>query len=93
MTGGVSRAVAGCFALAAFAVAVVAGLAGGNGATAILLRALVVMAVCYPVGLLAGLVCQFVVDQHGRQQAEDAAAAASEKSAKNAEEATDALVV
>ena len=93
MTGGVSRAVAGCFALAAFAVAVVAGLAGGNGATAILLRALIVMVICYPVGLLAGLVCQYVVDQHVRQQAAEAAAAASEQSARTAEEARDALVV
>jgi predicted histidine transporter YuiF (NhaC family) len=74
-------------------VAVVAGLAGGNGATAILLRALIIMVICYPVGLLAGLVCQYVVDLHLRQQAEEAAAAASEQSARNAEEARDALVV
>lgn len=97
MAGGVSRAVAGCFALAAFAVAVIAGLAGGNPATSILIRALLVMVVCYPAGLVVGLVCQHVVDQQGRkgraEEAASAAPAASEKSAKSAEGGRDALVV
>ena len=94
MTGAVSRAVAGCFALAAFAVAVVAGLAGSNGATSILLRAVIAMICCYPVGLLIGLVCQHVVEQHLRQRAEEAAAAqAAQQSAESAEEATDAPVI
>jgi len=94
MTGAASRAIAGCFALAAFAVAVLAGLAGGNTAVSILTRAILAMVICYPVGLVVGLVCQHVIEQHIRQQtAETEAAAGSEQSAKSAEEAEDVLVV
>ncbi len=67
MTGTASKAVAGCFAMAAFTVAVVAGLAGGNPAISILVRALVAMIVCYPLGLLVGLVCRQVIQQHLRK--------------------------
>ena len=66
MTGTASKAVAGCFAMAAFAVAVVAGLAGGNTAISILGRALVAMIICYGLGLLVGLVCRQVIQQHLR---------------------------
>ena len=94
MTGAVSNAVAGCFGLAAFAVAVVAGLGGGNTATSILLRALIAMIVCYPIGLVIGMVCQHVVEQHVRQRAEEAPAPrVAEQSAENAKEAGDALVI
>ena len=100
MTGAASRAVAGCFALAAFAVAVVAGLAGGNTPSSILVRALMAMVVCYPVGLVIGLVCQRVIEEHVK--ASPAANAVAQpgsgasptaQSAKTAEEAEDVMVV
>ncbi len=59
-----SKIIAGCFALCAFAVAIVAGLASGNSAAQILLRAILAMLVCYPVGFIAGLVCEYVVRSH-----------------------------
>lgn len=67
MTG---KVIASCFALAAFAVAVVAGMAGDNSASHVLSRALIAMILCYPVGLLVGIVCERViaerVDEHVR---------------------------
>ena len=60
----VSRVIAGCFALAAFAVAVVSGLAGMNPPTVVLGRALIIMLLCYPVGFLVGLICQRAIDEH-----------------------------
>ena len=54
--------VAGCFALAAFAVAIVAGLAADNPALTILVRAILALAVCYPVGLCIGHLCQRTIE-------------------------------
>ena len=82
MTCVAGRAIAGCFALAAFSVAVVAGLAGGNTATAILVRALIAMIVCYPLGMLVGVLCRRVIDQH-----------LAEQSAESAEKVEDVTVV
>ncbi|MHC4415045.1 MAG: hypothetical protein ACYS0G_07165 [Planctomycetota bacterium] len=102
MTGAASNVIAGCFALAAFAVAVLAGLAGGNPATSILGRALLAMIVCYPVGLMIGMVCQRVLEEHFKvnssasavpDQEAGAEASATEQSAESAEEAEDVLVV
>ncbi len=59
-----SKVIAGCFALAAFAVAVLAGLAGGNSAVSILIRALIAMMGCYPIGLMIGMICQRVMTDH-----------------------------
>ncbi len=59
-----SNVIAACFALAAFAVAVVAGIAGGNPATSILVRALIAMIGCYPAGLIIGLICARVMTDH-----------------------------
>jgi hypothetical protein len=100
MTGAASRAVAGCFALAAFAVAVVAGLAGGNAPSSILVRALIAMIVCYPLGLVIGLICQHVIEEHVKAQPrahvvpeQGAGASPAAQSAKNAEEVEDVMVV
>lgn len=68
MTAVAGRTIAGCFALAAFSVAVMAGLAGGNTAAAILVRALVAMIVCYPLGMLVGVLCRYVIEQHLAEQ-------------------------
>jgi hypothetical protein len=97
MTGAASRAVAGCFALAAFAVAVIAGLAGGNASSSILVRALIAMIVCYPVGLIIGLVCQHVIEDHVRTRSVVSETATgvlpAEQNAENAKEAEDVMVV
>ena len=50
--------------MAAFAVAVVAGLARENTPSAILLRAVLAMIVCYPVGMLVGMMCLRVLQEH-----------------------------
>ena len=89
VTGATSRAVAGCFALAAFAVAIVAGLSGGNTATSILFRAVIAMIACYPVGLIIGLICQQVIADH----VERAGAEWAEQSAQSDEEPEDVMVV
>lgn len=52
--------------MAAFAVAVVAGLAGGNETSSILMRSLMAMVLCYPLGLIVGLICERVVDEQAR---------------------------
>lgn len=92
--------IAGCFALSAFAVAVVAGLAGGNATSSILARALLAMIVCYPMGLLVGLICQRVVQEHLQAQAAgasgaagDSEAAPAEQKVQSEEESQDVIVV
>ncbi|UCD74461.1 MAG: hypothetical protein JSV91_11815 [Phycisphaerales bacterium] len=85
MTGNVSRVIAGCFALAAFATAIVAGLTSGNGASAVLVRASIALIICYPVGLVIGAICQRIVNEyvrthcqtHPRQQSPSGGEAAS----------------
>ncbi len=69
MTASPGHVIAGCFALAAFAVAVLAGLAGGHGAAPILLRALVSMVVCYPVGIVIGMVVRRAIEDQRRPRA------------------------
>jgi hypothetical protein len=53
--------IAGAFALTAFAVAVLAGLGSGNPAPSVLVRALIAMLVCYPIGLVLGTIAQRLV--------------------------------
>jgi hypothetical protein len=79
-TAGTAGVIGGCFALAAFGVAVIAGLVSGNEALTILIRALLTLLVCYPVGWCAGLICQKVLDDHLRahQQANPAPDSRSE---------------
>ncbi len=61
MTGGSAKTIAACFALSAFAVAILAGLSANLEASQIMWRAFIVMVVCYPVGLIVGVICQRVV--------------------------------
>jgi hypothetical protein len=58
------RVIASCFALAAFAVAVASGLMSDSAAAQILLRAVLAMIVCYPVGLIVGMICEGVIRTH-----------------------------
>lgn len=64
MRGSATHVLAACFALCAFAVAVIAGLASGNEALTILLRAVASLVICYPVGMLVGSVCERVLERH-----------------------------
>lgn len=59
-----AKVIAGCFALSAFAVAILAGLASENPTAQILQRAVISMFVCYPVGLIVGMVCERVIVTH-----------------------------
>lgn len=59
-----ARVIAACVALAAFAVAILAGLAGGSPSLTVLSRAVVAMMLCYPVGLIIGMVCDHVIRLH-----------------------------
>ena len=63
--------IAGMFALAAFLIAVVAGLAGSVDHTSILVRAIMAMLCCYPVGLLAGSIALKVVNEHIERHREE----------------------
>ncbi len=66
-----SSVLAGIFALAAFAVAIVAGLAAGNEPAAVLGRAVLAMTVCYPVGFAVGLVCHRILHDHVEKTREE----------------------
>jgi len=68
-----SRAIAGCVALAAFSISIVAGLAAQNPAATILIRACLALAICYPIGLIVGRIAQWVVTAHGNALATAAA--------------------
>lgn len=59
-----SKVLAGSFALAGFAVAIVSGLASDNPAAQILLRATIAMVVCYVIGSIVGLICERVIVKH-----------------------------
>ena len=69
--GMTATTIAGSFGLAAFAVAIIAGLASGNAASSILLRALMAMVICYPVGLAVGLVAQRIVNDEIGERTRD----------------------
>ena len=64
VTNSTVKVIAGCAALAAFGVAVIAGLANHNSASLILTRALIAMVLCYLVGWIIGLICRHVLDDH-----------------------------
>ncbi len=64
MRGTAGGAIAGCFALSAFVVSIISGLAAQNGAVTILFRAVLALVICYPLGLLVGAVCHRVIDAH-----------------------------
>ena len=62
--GVVAPTIAGTFSLAAFAVAIVAGLSSGTAATTVLMRAIICLFLCYPLGYVIGRMAQVVVDDH-----------------------------
>lgn len=64
MKGAAASTIAACFALSAFTVAIVAGLAAKNPAASVLFRAVIALLICYPIGLGIGMILQRVVRQH-----------------------------
>jgi hypothetical protein len=66
------RVIASCFALSAFAIALFAGLYGGNDGAQILLRAVMAMIVCYLVGAVVGMICDGVIHSHVTTKSVDA---------------------
>lgn len=63
-------AIGALFALAAFVVAIIAGLYSWNSAGTILLRGVGAMIVCYPIGLLVGVISQWVIAGHVQEYVE-----------------------
>jgi len=59
-----AKIIASCFALTGFIAALVVGLAAGNSASTILWKAILAMAVCYPVGRLLGGVAERAVQEN-----------------------------
>lgn len=76
MSAEIGRLIASCFALAAFAIAVLAGLLGGNDAAQILLRAVLATSICYVVGTIVGMICDGVIHRHVAAESEHASSAA-----------------
>ncbi len=58
------KTIAGMFALAGFAVALIAGIAAGNSATRVMVIAVASLFLCQVVGVLAGAVLDRVVREH-----------------------------
>ena len=58
-----AKVIATCFALVAFAGALIVGLAVGNPAGTCLARALTTLLVCWPIGFVVGAVAQRVNDR------------------------------
>lgn len=63
-THSTGRVIAGLFALSAFGVAMISGLASDNPASSVLERALMAMFLSYPLGWIVGMICQHVIDDH-----------------------------
>ncbi len=56
--------IAGLFAISAFGVALISGLASDNPASSVLARAIMALFLSYPVGWIVGMICQYVIDDH-----------------------------
>jgi hypothetical protein len=63
-----SRIIAACFALAAFCVAMVAGLGAGNPPLTILFNSIIAMVVCHLVGTAAGALLAYAARLHVEAQ-------------------------
>lgn len=59
-----SRVIASCFAITGFVAALVIGFAAGLAVDDILLRAIMVMLICWPVGRLLGWFAQRAVEEN-----------------------------
>lgn len=66
----VPKLFAGCSGLAAFAIAIIAGLAADNTVDTILVRAVVSMAACFFLGSLLGLAAETAIRESLRSRAD-----------------------
>ena len=66
------KIIAACFGLSAFAVAIISGIAVGNSIAHVLVRALISSSVCYPIGIIVGMVCARVVAEQVEKMTSDA---------------------
>lgn len=66
----ITSVVAGVFALAAFTVALLAGVFGGNEMMVVLMRAVIALVVCYPIGMMAGALLSRVIEDGLRDHAQ-----------------------
>ena len=65
MSSGVpAKVIATSFALAAFAIAIIAGLAAGNPSPRVLLSAILSMALCQVLGMVVGSIGERIVREH-----------------------------
>lgn len=83
---GAAPKVGACFALAAFAVAMVAGLEAGLPMLTVLARGVLVLVICYPVGIAIGLIIDRIIADHHKTDLAitDALRAEDETAARNA---------
>lgn len=61
-----STTIAGCYALAAFAIAIISGLASASPTSEILTNAIIALLLCYFVGYIAGKVFQVITAEYQR---------------------------
>ncbi len=89
------KVVAGVFALAAFTVAIAAGLYAGNAPATVLLRAVFAMVICQCIGALAGFVVDRTIAERDAelQRAAGAGAVSVDEVVQPAEEANSAPAV
>lgn len=66
-----SKVIATSFALAAFVLAILAGIGAGNPASTVLLKAIICMIVCQGVGSIAGMAATHVIQEHLGQYRKD----------------------
>ena len=61
-----STTIAGCYALAAFAIAIISGLVSASPTSQILTNAIIALLLCYFVGYIAGKVFQAITAEYQR---------------------------
>ena len=59
-----ARVIATSFGLAAFAAAIVVGVAAGNPTSTVLKRAIIIMVLCWLIGRIIGHIAQITVQSH-----------------------------
>jgi hypothetical protein len=79
-----SKVIAGCFGLSAFAVAIIAGVAAENSIAQVLVRALIATALCYPIGIIVGMICARVITEQVERMTLDESAKSATTAGSNA---------
>lgn len=71
-SGSATRVIAACLGLCGFTIAIVAGMYAGNGADAVIGRAIAALVICQVVGLFVGMGVESVVRERVRSGAAEA---------------------